>query len=290
MGTAEAGGSGAASGSVDAGRSVGTARGVEAGRSSDDDSVAGRSVDAGRPAAAGRSFDAAADSYERARPGYPAAAIEWLVPEAAGRVLDLAAGTGKLTRLLVRPGRDVVAVEPLPGMRARLADAVPGIEALGGTAEDILLPDADVDSVVVGQAWHWFDQAAAAAEIARVLRPGGTLGILWNFADERIGWVGELWRMIHEAGRPSLVEGQRGENSPPCLGEFFGPAEFGEFSFEQEVDVETVLALVRSRSYIITLPPDRRERLLSDVRHLLRDRTTSFLLPYRTVCWRARRR
>lgn len=241
---------------------------------------------------AGRSFDAAADSYERARPGYPPAAVEWMLSERPRRVLDLAAGTGKLTRQLVASGYEVVAVEPLPGMREELAAAVPGVEALDGTAEQIPLAEDTVDAVLVGQAWHWFDQLPAAAEIARVLRPGGTLGIVWNFADERIDWVSQLWEMIHAAGQPAQVEGRRGETEEPQLGDFFREAQRGDFTFEQNVDVDMVLALVQSRSYIIQLPVERREKLLNDVRRLFATHPelanrTSYSLPYRTICWRA---
>ncbi|HVX43463.1 MAG TPA: class I SAM-dependent methyltransferase [Mycobacteriales bacterium] len=241
---------------------------------------------------AGRSFDAAADSYERARPGYPSAAVRWMLSTRPGRVLDLAAGTGKLTRQLVDAGYETVAVEPLPGMREKLASALPGVEALEGTAERIPLDAGAVDAVVVGQAWHWFDQLAAAREIARVLRPGGVLGIAWNFADERPDWVSQLWAMIHAAGRPARVEGRRGETEPPELGDYFVSAERADFGFEQDVDLDTVLALVQSRSYIIQLPVGRREALLAEVRQLFATHPdlaggTTYSLPYRTICWRA---
>lgn len=215
-----------------------------------------------------------------------------MLPARPRRVLDLAAGTGKLTRQLVDSGHDVIAVEPLPGMRKKLVAAIPDVQAIDGTAERIPLDDDAVDAVLVGQAWHWFDQLAAAQEIARVLRPGGVLGIAWNFADEKLAWVSQLWSMIHAAGQPARVEGRRGETETPELGAFFGSAERGDFGFEQDVDLETVLALVQSRSYIIQLPPERREALLADVRRLfathpdLAGRTT-YSLPYRTICWRA---
>jgi ubiquinone/menaquinone biosynthesis C-methylase UbiE len=129
---------------------------------------------------AARGFEQAADAYERARPTYPQAAVAWLCERLAvrrgRRVLDLAAGTGKLTRSLVAAGADVVAVEPIAAMRERLP---PEVEALDGTAEAIPLPGASVDAVTVAQAFHWFDAEPALAEIHRVLRPGGTL----QFAD-----------------------------------------------------------------------------------------------------------
>jgi len=241
-----------------------------------------------------RSFDAAAESYERARPGYPEEAVAWVVPEPGRRVLDLGAGTGKLTRQLVAAGHDVVAVEPLPGMRAELAAAVPTAAALAGSAEAIPLPAADVDAVLVGQAWHWFDHAAAAAEIGRVLRSGGSLGLIWNFADERVGWVEQLWRMMHEASGDGPYEGMRGEGEPPALNPSFEPAEQRIFAFEHRLDAETLLDLVQSRSYVIRLTEERRARLLADVKDLVRDTPElageTFVLPYRTRVWRAGRR
>lgn len=136
------------------------------------------------------SFEHGADTYAAVRPGYPDEAVSWLVPDDAGGVLDLAAGTGKLTALLAaRPGRDVVAVEPAGAMLRHLRESLPGGTTLAGMAEAIPLPDGSVDAVVVAQAWHWFREAEASAEIARVLRPGGTLGMVWNSRDETVGWV-----------------------------------------------------------------------------------------------------
>jgi ubiquinone/menaquinone biosynthesis C-methylase UbiE len=128
-----------------------------------------------------RSFDRVADAYQRARPSYPAAAVHWALEPAPGRrVVDLAAGTGKLTEVLVAAGAEVVAVEPLGNMRAELERALPSVRALAGAAERIPLPDGSTDAVFVGQAFHWFDAPAALAEIARVLRPRGGLVLLWN--------------------------------------------------------------------------------------------------------------
>ena len=142
------------------------------------------------------SFGSVADVYDRARPGYPDEAVRWLVGDAPRRVLDLAAGTGKLTRSLVAAGHDVVAVEPAEEMLAHLRAAVPAAEALVGTAEAIPLPDASVDAVTVAQAFHWFDPPAALREIARVLRPDGALGLVWNTRDEREPWVRRLGELI----------------------------------------------------------------------------------------------
>jgi SAM-dependent methyltransferase len=164
-----------------------------------------------------RSFGAAADAYERARPDYPEAAVDWLLPAGARTVLDLAAGTGKLTRALVARGLEVVAVEPLAEMRATLAAALPEVRALEGTAEAIPLPDASVDAIKVAQAWHWVDPERAAAEAARVLRPGGTLGLVWNRRDERVDWVARLSEVMG-SGDAELIEMEGIEIPPP-----FGP-------------------------------------------------------------------
>jgi ubiquinone/menaquinone biosynthesis C-methylase UbiE len=133
-------------------------------------------MDENRTSEHASSFGRAAGAYDSARPGYPDAAVDWLVPAHARTVLDIGAGTGKFTRSLVRRGFATIAVEPDPLMRQRLVESLPTVQALGGTAEAIPLPDDCVDAVTVAQAWHWVDRPAATAEIARVLRPGGSCG------------------------------------------------------------------------------------------------------------------
>ena len=145
------------------------------------------------------SFGAEAAAYERGRPSYPPEAIDWLLPPDAADVLDLGAGTGKLTTRLVERGLGVVAVDPIPEMLELLSNSLPDTPALLGTAEEIPLPDNSVDAVLVAQAWHWFDPELAVKEVARVLRPGGRLGLVWNTRDERLGWVKDLGRIVgHE--------------------------------------------------------------------------------------------
>ena len=164
------------------------------------------------------SFGAAADAYERGRPPYPPEAIDWLLPEGVSRVLDLGAGTGKLTRQLRGRGLDVVAVEPSAGMREQLARAVPDVTVLRRAAEEIPLPDRSVDAVLVAQAWHWVDPGRAVPEVARVLVPGGQLGLVWNIRDEREDWVAELGRIMHDPDDHRRQD--RGIIGPP-----FGPVE-----------------------------------------------------------------
>ncbi|MDX6549762.1 MAG: hypothetical protein QOJ31_446 [Gaiellales bacterium] len=144
-----------------------------------------------------RSFGAVADVYRLARPGYPPAAVEWALEHAPGRdVLDLAAGTGKLTEAILATGAHVIAVEPLDGMRRELAKAAPDATVLDGTAERIPIGDGSVDAVLVGQAFHWFDQPRALDEMARVLRPGGVVGLLWNLREDGADWEQRLSQIL----------------------------------------------------------------------------------------------
>lgn len=149
-----------------------------------------------------RSFDSVAEVYERSRPEYADAGVDWLVERlglaAGSRVLDLAAGTGKLTRQLVRRGLDVVAVEPGDEMRKVLERVLPEVETLAGTAEAIPLPDVSVDVVTVGRAFRWFDPEAALAEMERVLRPGGAIALLWNWWDEEDPLLSRVDALLRE--------------------------------------------------------------------------------------------
>jgi len=236
------------------------------------------------------SFGAVAGAYERGRPPYPATAVDWLIPAGAAQVLDLGAGTGKLTRQLAGRGLDVTAVEPSEGMRAQLRRAVPGVRALAGTAERIPLPDRSADAVLVAQAWHWVDPAAAVPEMARVLRPGGLLGLLWNIRDERAGWVAELGTALRRSDGPR--SGTDAVSAAPLVGPPFGPAERHDIEWVHHVSPEALIDMVTSRSYVITLPAAGREALLSEVRRLLRTHPAlagagEIALPYVTRCWRA---
>lgn len=226
------------------------------------------------------SFGAAAQAYERGRPPYPPDAVAWLVPENARDVVDLGAGTGKLTRALRAPGREVVAVEPSDGMRAQFSVVLPDIRVLAGTGESMPLPDAGVDVVVCGQAWHWVDTARAVPEVARVLRPGGRLGLVWNRRDVSVPWVAELDRMLHEfANEPT--EHRHGEHVGPP----FGPVERQNFRWRHPMTQQDVMDMIRSRSYVITLESAARDDLLGRVRALL-DAERPADMPYVTECYR----
>ncbi len=235
------------------------------------------------------SFGLAADSYRRARPSYPAEAARWLVGPDATRVLDLAAGTGKLTERLVALGLDVVAVEPDDAMRAQLHEAAPAARALAGRSDDIPLEDDSVDAVVVGQAWHWFDPATTLPELRRVLRPGGHLGVAWNVRDHRVAWVDAYTELIHRGDSLTPLHGA------PQLDDTFTPLESATFEWRQAMPVEDLRTLAASRSNVLTLPEAEREQLLADVAALARTHPdlagrTQIEMPYRTTCWRARLR
>jgi len=222
------------------------------------------------------SFGSAALVYDRSRPSYPVDAVRWVLPETPVRVLDLAAGTGKLTGVLLDLGLDVVAVEPDPQMRALLPARA---EILAGTAEEIPLPDGSVDAVLVGQAFHWFDRDAALAEVARVLRPGGTLGLLWNLRDSVEPWVEQVWDLVDS--EPTDVDADLSLDS-------FGNVEREQFGYVQQLDPELLVDLAASRSAVLVLPEADRAALLQQVRGLAP--SESFELAYRTVAWRATRR
>ena len=233
------------------------------------------------------SFGAAADAYERGRPPYPAEAIDWLLPPGAARVLDVGAGTGKLTRELAARGLDVVAVEPLPGMREQLARAVPGVPVHPGTAEDIPLPDGSVDAVLAAQAWHWVDQARAVPEVARVLVPGGQLGLVWNMRDDRADWVAQLSQILHDPG-----EGDGSRGGAVAIGPPFGPVQHRTIEWTHRLTRDQLLDMVSSRSYVITMPAAQRAEVLAAVGRLADTHPdlagrAELELPYRTECFRA---
>ena len=232
------------------------------------------------------SFGAVADAYERSRPSYPDEALDWLLPPGARRVLDLGAGTGKLTRSLVARGLEVVAVEPTPGMRAQFARVLPDVELLDGTGESIPLPDAGVDAVLMAQAWHWVDPDTASPEVARVLRPGGRLGLLWNVRDAGVDWIARLDRLL-----PGPGEEQLGSLAPRVAAPF-GPVERYDVRWSDPVSVASLLDLTRSRSWVIALDEEHRDRVLEDVRAQARahlEETGTLALEYVTRCSRTTR-
>ena len=229
---------------------------------------------------------AAGHGFERGRPPYPAEALDWLLPTGIMRVLDLGAGTGKLTRDLAARGLDAVAVEPSDGMRAELARALPGVTVLAGTAESIPLDSASVDAVLVAQAWHWVDPLRAVPEVARVLRPGGRLGLLWNCREEPDGCARNLGRILRSLG---VMEDH---SEDPLVGLPFGPVKRHDVRWTDPVTAEALIDLVASRSYFIVRQPAEQAVVLAEVRRLIA-REPGFAdggrvgMPYVTRCSRA---
>lgn len=236
-------------------------------------------------ARAALSFGQVADAYDRGRPDYPLEAAAWLVGEQPCRVLELGAGTGKLTRALVELGHDVHATDPDPRMLERLAAQVPQARLSQTGAEEIPAADGSYDVVVAGQAFHWFDHAKALPEIARVLVRGGSLALVWNARDERIPWVRRLGNLIGRQDVTNAEPGEVLETSP-----HFGPLEEAEFKHWQVLHRGTITDLVNSRSNIATLPPEQREAKLAEVIAFYDDfgrGMDGMQLPYLARCFRA---
>jgi SAM-dependent methyltransferase len=230
------------------------------------------------------SFATVAEAYDRARPSYPADAATWLVGPQRATVVELGAGTGKLTELLVDAGHDVIATDPLPEMLSRLRARVPGARSAVATAERIPVASCSADVVVCAQAFHWFDHEVALPEIARVLRPGGVLALVWNARDEGIPWVRKLGAIIGSAdNREDLTD-------PVAQSDQFGEVQAQEFRFWQALRRDDLYDLVRSRSYVALLPDSEREQLLARVGALYDDYgrgPDGMQLPYITRCYRA---
>jgi SAM-dependent methyltransferase len=234
------------------------------------------------------SFGSYAATYDAVRPAWPAATITWLIGDrpAGSRVLDLGAGTGKGTRTLVALGMQTTAVDPSEGMLAALRPKVPEATVLVGDAESIPVDDGAVDAVIVLQAWHWFDPPAAARECARVLAPGGTLGVAWHVRDERVPWVAAI---SDASGRREDPGADLRDVRDPDVGAPFGPSEVRIFPYEHVVTVDGLVDLASSWSYV-ALAPDRDQRLAAIRRvgeHAAKDGVVR--IPHRTVCFRYRR-
>ncbi|HUC26402.1 MAG TPA: class I SAM-dependent methyltransferase [Streptosporangiaceae bacterium] len=246
----------------------------------------------------GSSFGEVAAAYAEHRPDYAEEAVRWALEPAPGpRVLDLGAGTGKLTGTLIALGADVTAVEPDPAMLAELHSRLPGVRALAGTAEAIPLPDASVDAVLAGQALHWFDMAVAGPEIARVLVPGGIMAGLWNVDDDQVDWVAGLERVSEGSASLSFTtwdartaDIRLGAMDLPGL---FSVPETAQFPHGQRRTAESLLATIATHSKFLIMDDESRSALLSRIRdYLAQQPETSageFILPMVTGVLRARR-
>jgi ubiquinone/menaquinone biosynthesis C-methylase UbiE len=242
--------------------------------------------------AAARGFDLQADAYDRGRPGYPAEAIAFVIETLrigpGATVVDLAAGTGKLTRELVPTGAELIAIEPVAGMREVLSRSLPDVLVTDGTAESLPLDDASVDGVVVAQAFHWFDGPRALAELARVLRPGGRLAVVFNVRDERDRVQAALERVWepYRGDTPTHRTGAWQRAFEPA--DRFTPLVHRAFANDQRVSADQLVDRVVSVSFIATLDEARRAAIEAEVRTLLAD-DAEVVLPYRTdVFWTER--
>jgi len=247
------------------------------------------------------SFGAAAAAYAEHRPDYAQAAVCWALESAPGpRVLDLGAGTGKLTATLVALGAEVIAVEPDPAMLTELRRALPAVRALPGGAEAIPLPDASVDAVLAGNALHWFDMAVAGPEIARVLAPGGILAGLWNVLDDRMDWVAGLERVSGSAaiGPRDTLSSWRAATADMHLPNTglvarFGSPEQAEFPHGQRRTADSLVATIATRAGMLVMPEQQQEATLGRIRAFLASRPETahgeFTLPMLTGVLRVRR-
>jgi SAM-dependent methyltransferase len=242
-------------------------------------------------AARASSFGGAASIYERYRPGPPIEAVEWVLPERVGTVVDLGAGTGALTRLLVGRAEEVVAVEPDDRMRAVLAEAVPGARAVAGRGEAIPLPDSSVDAVLASSSWHWMDTVPTLHEIARVLVPGGTVSAMWSGPDPDSGLVAQAQALlagdgggdgnggamgIDKESQAELSAAMSDQNNliqaleiPPGLP--FDQPEHKVITWDVALNADELVGLLGTFSWVILMEDDARQRLIETARRVLRD-------------------
>lgn len=247
------------------------------------------------------SFGGAAAAYAEHRPDYAQAAVLWALEPAPGpRVLDLGAGTGKLTATLVALGAKVTAVEPDTAMLNELRRALPTVRALPGTAEAVPLPDASVDAVLAGHALHWFDMDVAGPEISRVLVPGGILAGLWNVIDNRVDWVARLERVSGSAaiGPRDTLSSWRAETTEshlPSVGLVakFGSPEQAEFPHGQRRTADSLVATLATKAGLLVMPEQQQEATLERIRAFLASRPETargeFTVPMLTGVLRVRR-
>jgi SAM-dependent methyltransferase len=247
------------------------------------------------------SFGAAAVAYAEHRPDYAQAAVRWALEPAPGpRVLDLGAGTGKLTATPAALGAEVIAVEPDAAMLTELRRTLPAVRALPGSAEAIPLPDASVDAVLAGNAMHWFDMAVAGPEIARVLAPSGILAGLWNVMDDQVEWVAELARVSGSAavGPRDTPTGWRAETADAHLPKTGVAARFGspvqaEFPHGQRRTADSLVATIATRAGVLVMPEQEQEATLGRIHAFLASRPETsrgeFTLPMLTGVLRVRR-
>jgi SAM-dependent methyltransferase len=250
------------------------------------------------------SFGQVAGDYDRLRPGPPEAALDWLVPPDCETAVDLGAGTGLFTRALERRVRQVIAVEPDERMRAVLAARSPAVRAVAGRGEAIPLPDGSVDGLFVSSAWHWLDLGAAVPEIARVLRDGGRLGVIWTSRDRRTDWVAGLDTFRRWAARPAentedtrnaaaaQAGRRRGHEVTLPQDAPFANVASASFTFTRSMTVDDAVDWLGTYSSVITAPEGDRAAGLTVARDALARRADAngmVDIPMRSACWRADR-
>lgn len=236
-----------------------------------------------------RSFGRAADDYERGRPSYLPDAVTWLLaPGGPGplEVLDIGAGTGKLTGVAVGLGHRVTALEPDPVMLETLARNLPDVPTLVGAAENLPAADGTFDAAIAGQAWHWVEPEAASAEVGRVLRPGGVLGLVWNTRDTSVPWVARMTEIMHLSRAEEYIEEDENKVARP-----FGDLERATFEWSRTMTRTDLFAMAHSRSYVITADPETRARIDSGLGDLfdelgLDSEDATVDLPYLTHAFR----
>ena len=245
----------------------------------------GPRLDHGRRRELGQSFQDGGKHYQRVRPGYPAESAQWLVPQGARDALDVGAGTGKFTALLLDMGLSVTAVDPSADMLEQLAEHYPDAAAVLGTAEATGLPDSAFDVATVAQAWHWCDALRASTELARVLRPQGTLGLVWNQLDTSVPWVHRLSRIMHagDVYKPDFR---------PLVGPEFEGLEGHVVHWQDPVTTGGLMELAKSRSYYLRAGEATRAKVLANLdwylhEHLGHGPDKDLQLPYLTLAWRA---
>lgn len=260
------------------------------------------------------SFGSVASRYERYRPGPPVAAVEWLLPTHVGTVVDLGAGTGALTRLLVDRADDVVAVEPDDRMRSVLIDEVPGIRAVAGRGESMPLPDGCADAVLASSSWHWMDTVPTLLEVGRVLMPGGTLGVLWGGPDPGGAFITQAQALLAgQSRRDAGADKGTGDSGTSrfaglIMGDALRPVssleipdgvpfdqpELESFTWEVALNADELIGLLGTLSWVITMPEETRREVTAEARRLLAELLgvegeVTVDVAFRADVWRSRR-
>lgn len=266
------------------------------------------------------SFGGVAEHYERYRPGPPVAAVDWILPVHPAAVVDLGAGTGALTRLLVDRAQDVVAVEPDARMRSVLSSELPGVRAVAGRGESMPISDAWADAVLASSSWHWMDVVPTLHEVGRVLVPGGVLGVLWCGPDPEGPFLVQAQALLTELSQGNSGsaaggvdgggdgEGDSGELASLVMGDVrrptssleippgvpFDQPEHEVFTWDVPLNAEELIGLLGTFSWIITLPEATRTRVIAEARRLLRDflgveGSATVDMAFRADAWRCRR-